>query len=119
MGRRELIEAGVEAFNTRGVDRIVGFYSEDATNHQLPEAPVTGRDAIRAMFKRELAPAEMVLFPKTSLRMGNGAFSNGAIRLVCGDAGFFHIVNGQIVLQRGYWDKLTFLKIHGLPLPTD
>lgn len=22
------------------------------------------------------------------------------------------------VFQRGYWDKLTFLRAHGLPLPT-
>ena len=31
--------------------------------------------------------------------------------------GFFHVVNGKIVFQRGYWDKLTFLRQHGLPLP--
>ena len=31
--------------------------------------------------------------------------------------GFFHVVNDRIVFQRGYWDKLTFLRIHGLPVP--
>ena len=31
--------------------------------------------------------------------------------------GFFHVVGGQIVFQRGYWDKLSFLRAHGLPLP--
>ena len=30
--------------------------------------------------------------------------------------GFFHVVNGKILFQRGYWDKLTFLKEHNLPI---
>ena len=30
--------------------------------------------------------------------------------------GFFHVVNGKILFQRGYWDKLTFLKKHNLPI---
>ena len=28
--------------------------------------------------------------------------------------GFFHIQNSKITFQRGYWDKLTFQKLHGL-----
>jgi hypothetical protein len=31
--------------------------------------------------------------------------------------GFFHVVAGRIVFQRGYWDRLSFLRLHGLPLP--
>ena len=30
--------------------------------------------------------------------------------------GFFHIKNNLIVYQRGYWDKLSFLKQHNLPI---
>lgn len=30
--------------------------------------------------------------------------------------GFFHVQNDKIVFQRGYWDKLSFLKQHGLPV---
>lgn len=29
---------------------------------------------------------------------------------------FFQVVNGKIVFQRGYWDKLSFLKQHNLPI---
>jgi hypothetical protein len=25
--------------------------------------------------------------------------------------------DGMIVFQRGYWDRLGFLRMHGLPLP--
>ncbi|MBN4043398.1 hypothetical protein JYQ94_19055 [Klebsiella michiganensis] len=30
--------------------------------------------------------------------------------------GFFQIVNNKIIFQRGYWDKLSFLKQHNLPI---
>ena len=26
---------------------------------------------------------------------------------------FFHVKDGEIVFQRGYWDKLSFLKLQG------
>ena len=28
--------------------------------------------------------------------------------------GFFHVVNEKILFQRGYWDKLSFLRQHGI-----
>ena len=28
--------------------------------------------------------------------------------------GFFHVPEGKIRFQRGYWDKLSFLKLHGI-----
>jgi hypothetical protein len=31
--------------------------------------------------------------------------------------GFFHVVDGKIVFQRGYRNKLLFLRLHNLPLP--
>jgi len=30
--------------------------------------------------------------------------------------GFFHVRGDLIVFQRGYWDKLSFLRAHGLPI---
>ena len=33
--------------------------------------------------------------------------------------GFFKVVDDKIVLQRGYFDELSFLRQQGLPLPTD
>ena len=34
-----------------------------------------------------------------------------------GDLASLNVVDGKIVFQRGYWDKLTFLRSQGLPLP--
>ena len=31
----------------------------------------------------------------------------------------FEIENGKIKFQRGYWDKLSFLRQHKLPIPSE
>jgi ketosteroid isomerase-like protein len=64
MSPRQLVEAWVDAFNRADADGLAALYSEQATNHQVAEAPVVG-----------------------------GCF------------------------QRGYWDKLSFLRLHGLSIP--
>ncbi len=33
--------------------------------------------------------------------------------------GFFNIKNEEILYQRGYWEKLTFLRQYNLPLPKE
>jgi limonene-1,2-epoxide hydrolase len=119
MRPRELVHAWVEAFNKREIDTIASFYSEGATNYQVPEAPVFGRDAIRTMFANAFALAEMVCIPENIFEDGEWAILEWRDPLGMRGCGFFQIVDGEIVFQRSYWDKLTFLKLHGLPLETD
>ena len=47
MRPRELVQQWVEAFNRADPDALASFYAEDAVNHQVAEAPVSGKDAIR------------------------------------------------------------------------
>jgi ketosteroid isomerase-like protein len=117
MKRKQLIEAWVAAFNRRDADALAGFYAEDAVNHQVAEEPVRGRDAIRAMFAAGFAAAEMVCIPEKILEDGEWAVLEWRDPLGLRGCGFFHIRDGRIVFQRGYWDKLTFLRQHGLQLP--
>ena len=60
MRPKELVKAWVEAFNRADVSTLASFYSESAINHQVAEAPVEGRAAIRAMFSAGFASAKMV-----------------------------------------------------------
>jgi hypothetical protein len=41
--------------------------------------------------------------------------SNGVIRFGCVAVSFHRARGGRISFWRGYWDKLSFLKMHGLP----
>ncbi len=116
---KALVAAWVEAFNRRDVDALAAFYAEDAVNHQVAEAPVRGREAIRAMFAEGFATAEMVCLVENLFEDGDWAILEWRDPLGLRGCGFFHVVEGRIAFQRGYWDKLTFLRQHGLPLPRD
>jgi hypothetical protein len=115
---RELIIDWVEAFNRRDSERLAAFYSENATNFQVAESAVVGRSAIRTMFKDAFALAEMVCIPENIFEDGEWGILEWRDPLGLRGCGFFHIVDGQIVFQRGYWDKLSFLRLHNLPLPS-
>ena len=114
-----LVSAWVAAFNRQDVDALAGMYAEDAVNHQEAEAPVVGREAIRTMFAAGFAAAEMVCIVENLFEDGEWAIQEWRDPLGLRGCGFFHVVEGHIVFQRGYWDKLTFLRQHGLPIPQD
>jgi len=114
-----LVSAWVAAFNRQDVDALAEMYAEEAVNHQVAEAPVAGREAIRAMFAAGFAAADMVCLVENLFEDGEWAILEWRDPLGLRGCGFFHVVEGRIVFQRGYWDKLTFLRQHGLPIPRD
>ncbi len=117
MGPRAVVEAWVAAFNAGDADALAALYAPDAVNHQVAEAPVEGREAIRAMFAREFAAAEMTCMVEQVMEDGEWAALEWRDPLGLRGCGFFHVVDGRIAFQRGYWDKLSFLRQHGLPIP--
>jgi limonene-1,2-epoxide hydrolase len=112
----EIVKAWVEAFNRADVEALANFYHEDAINHQVAEAPVEGREAIRAMFARGFATAEMVCIIENIFEDGDWAILEWRDPQGLRGCGFFQIRDEKIAFQRGYWDKLSFLKLYGLPL---
>jgi len=119
MEPRQLVQSWVDAFNRADVDALAAFYAEDAINHQVAEAPVKGRAAIREMFASGFALATMVCIVENIFQDGEWAMLEWRDPLGLRGCGFFHVVGGKIVFQRGYWDKLTFLRLQGLPLPKE
>ena len=116
MRPRELVEDWIKAFNRGDAEAIAAFYHEDAINHQVTQEPVEGRAAIEAMFAREFAAAEMVCIVENIFEDGNVAILEWRDPLGLRGCGFFHVRDGKIAFRRGYWDKLSFLKLHGLPI---
>ncbi len=113
----EIVREWVEAFNRADPDALAAFYAEDAVNHQVAEAPVRGRAAIREMFAAGFAAADMVCLVENLFEDGEWAILEWRDPRGLRGCGFFHVVDGEIVAQRGYWDKLSFLRQHGFPLP--
>ena len=114
MRPRDLVRAWVEAFNRGRADEVAAFYHDDAVNHQVAQDPVEGKEAIRAMFEREFAAAKMVCLVEAVYEDGDVAILEWRDPPGLRGCGFFHVRDGRIPFQRGYWDKLSFLKLHGL-----
>ena len=119
MTPRFVVETWVEAFNRSDAESIAELYTDDAVNHQVVNDPVVGKPAIKAMFKGEFARAEMTCIVENIFQYGEWAILEWKDPLGLRGCGFFHVNGGKIKFQRGYWDKLSFLKMHNLPIPRE
>lgn len=113
---KELVLAWVDRFNAGDAAGMAALYHVDAVNHQVTQEPIAGRDAIHAMFVRDFATAAMVCIVEAVHEAGEVAALEWRDPLGLRGCGFFTVRAGLIVFQRGYWDKLTFLRMHGLPI---
>ena len=119
MRPKEVVQEFVRAFNVADADALAILYSDDAINHQVAEQPIEGREAIRKMFADEFARAEMTCIVENIFEDGEWGILEWRDPLGLRGCGFFHVVDGLIVFQRGYWDKLSFLRQHHLPFPKE
>lgn len=116
MSPKDVLKSFVDAFNNADVDALMELYDDNAVNYQVANKPVEGKKAIRLMFESEFSQAEMVCIVENMFEDGQWAIMEWRDPLGLRGCGFFQVVNGKIVFQRGYWDKLSFLKQHGLPI---
>ncbi|HET8538714.1 MAG TPA: nuclear transport factor 2 family protein [Anaeromyxobacter sp.] len=114
------------AFVARDVDALCALYAEDAVSHQVAEEPLRGRAAIRRSFEEffRAFPDETTEVLNVfedgewgiwEWRGGNPHAPPGAPAVH--GCGFFQVRDGLVVFQRGYWDRLTFLRAHGMSGP--
>ena len=112
---KEVVCKWVDAFNNRDAESLAALYADNAINHQVCNEPVIGKQAIYEMFVSEFEN-EMTTIVENILEDGQWAILEWRDPLGLRGCGFFHVVKGKIVFQRGYWDKLSFLKQHNLPI---
>ncbi len=108
MEPRDVVEKWVSAFNDADANALAALYANDAVNHQVVQDPVEGKAAIREMFAREFASATMVCRVENLFQDGEWAILEWSDPLGLRGCGFFHVVDGLIAFQRGYFDRLSF-----------
>ena len=69
------------------------------------------------MFAAGFAAAEMVCIAEHIFEDGEWAILEWRDPKGLRGCGFFRVIGDKIVFQRRYWDKLSFLRLYGLPLP--
>lgn len=116
MTPKEILEKWVDLFNASDAAGLAELYTDDAVNHQVANEPIVGKSAIYTMLSNEFSAAKMVCIVENMFEDGEWAIMEWKDPNGLRGCGFFHIVNDKIIFQRGYWDKLSFLKLQGLPL---
>ena len=116
MTPRQVLEKWLVAFNQADTEAISNLYADNATNHQVAYEPIVGKEAIRQMFATEFSNAEMVCIPENIFEDGDWAILEWKDPKGLRGCGFFNIQDEKIIFQRGYWDKLSFHKLHNIPL---
>ncbi|NBJ94584.1 nuclear transport factor 2 family protein [Parablautia muri] len=114
---KEVVSKWIDAFNAGDVDAITNLNQDNAINHQVANDSVVGNDANREMFINEFKTAKMVCIVENIFEDGQWSILEWKDPLGLRGCGFFQIVNEKILFQRGYWDKLSFLKQYNLPVP--
>lgn len=112
----KILEIWIDAFNSADLDILASLYADDAVNHQVANEPVVGKKSIVQMFATKFSTAEMTCIPENIFQDGEWAIMEWKDPNGFRGCGFFQIQNDKIVFQRGYWDKLSFLKLNNLPL---
>jgi len=127
---KQVLAEWVRLMNTRELEALADLYDENATNLQVAiGSPLVGRGAIREDFRTFFANIPDTFTHVENLFedgewailewSGGGTFKpTGKTFSLCG-CGFFHVRDGKIVFQRGYWDKFTWFSQVGLPVEHD
>src|SRR5690606_19791288 len=116
MEPKEIVAQWVKVFNSGDAKALADFNHGDATNHQVANEPVLGKAAIHRKFRKEFAAAQMHCIVENIFEDGDWAFLDWKDPLGLRGCGFFQSVENKIKFQRGSWDKLSFLKMHKLPI---
>lgn len=110
MTPKQVLQKFVDLFNQADARALAELYAPDAINHQVVNEPVVGRENIYQMFVKEFEGPKMVCIVENMFEDGQWAIMEWRDPKGLRGCGFFHVVNDQIVFQRGYWDKLTFME---------
>ena len=105
------------AWIRKDLDEIVGFFTDDAVYHNIPMAPVTGPDQIRATVEGFMFGVDSIEFVVEAIaadgdtvlteRRDVFTFANGVIDLPV--MGTFEVVDGKIAAWRDYFDLNQFM----------
>ena len=105
---KDLILTWVEFFNQGDYKKISEMYSEDSTNYQVPNEPVSGKFNIEKMFKEEFESYDMTCIVENIFVDNNVGILEWKDPNGLRGCGFFWFQDNKIVYQRGYWNKKTF-----------
>ncbi len=114
----QTVERFCAAFARRDSAELVEFFADGGVYHNMPMAPVTGKDAIKGVLDMFLGPAQSVEFVMLQIAgTGDVVLTERLDKFVLGGktvelpvAGVFELKDGKITAWRDYFDMATWTK---------
>jgi limonene-1,2-epoxide hydrolase len=105
------------AWSEGDVPALLEYFTDDAVYHNIPVAPVSGRDAIRTTIEGFTAGVDRIDFKVTNIAAnGNVVLTERVDVFVSGERsielpvmGTFELVDGRISAWRDYFDLNQFM----------
>ena len=117
MDPEKIVRQFCEAVEQRDLEKLAGFFTDDAVYHNIPIDPVKGREAIGAMLGQFLGPATKAEFEILAIASCGGTvmteridrFEIGGKSIALSVMGAFEITpEGAISAWRDYFDMAQF-----------
>jgi limonene-1,2-epoxide hydrolase len=117
MGNSDTIRNFLAAFNAKDIDGLMAFFTDDAINHNMPDPPVQGTDAIRGVIDGYTSPATAIDWQLLAIaesedgtvlteRLDRFDFGGRWVELPV--MGSFDVAGGKISTWRDYFDMAQF-----------
>ncbi|MCC6919392.1 MAG: nuclear transport factor 2 family protein [Alphaproteobacteria bacterium] len=113
-----IIRDFIAAWSTLDADRIVGFFAEDGIYHNMPIAPVKGRERLKPFitgFIKDWAATDWEIVSLVSSgdtviaeRVDRSRVGTKTVDLPC--CGVFEMKDGKIQVWRDYFDMATYTR---------
>src|SRR3954466_8151864 len=108
----ELVRRFCDAWSGGDLDAIVAYFTDDAVYHNIPVAPVTGKDAIRATIAGFTGGVDTIEFRVLNISAdGNvvmtervDAFITSTVTIELPVMGTFEVKGDKIAAWRDYFD---------------
>ena len=118
MDNERIVRDFISAWPRLNVDELVGFFTDEGVYHNMPMAPVAGRENLHKFIARFLASwtstdwEVLTLMSKGDMviaeRMDRTMVGAKKVELPC--CGVFEMQGGKIKVWRDYFDMATFMK---------
>jgi limonene-1,2-epoxide hydrolase len=113
----DVVQEFCDAWAKGDLDAIIDFFTDDAVYHNIPIAPVRGRDAIRETIAGFTAGVDTVEFRVLHIAAAGSvvltervdAFITPTVTIELPVMGTFEVVDGKIAAWRDYFDLNQFM----------
>lgn len=118
MDNEQVVREFIAAWSRLDADELVEFFTDDGVYHNMPMAPVRGRENLRKFIARFLASWTSTQWDVLNLlcqgdvviaeRLDRTRVGTKEVNLPC--CGVFEMRNGKIAAWRDYFDMATYTK---------